>query len=168
MKKFLVATTVITLLGVGVTLHARHSYRFCHSQGSHHFGHSRFFRLLGELDLSDAQKNEIAQVFKANKPDISPLIDDLVQTRRDLFDLIHAEEVEEDRIRTASAKLAQIQEGIALLKAKAFHEFRQVLTTQQLGRIEALKSEIESTTDQRIEFAWNWFDRWIEKHSTDN
>src|ERR1700682_5143483 len=75
---------------------------------AHAFRHVLLGKLV-ELDVSQAQKQQIHVVLRESRPTIKPLVTQYVQERRTLRKTIHTAPVNEAAIRAQAARVAQIE-----------------------------------------------------------
>src|SRR5262245_58579243 len=76
-----------------------------HHSGGHFggfgFGHG-IVRVLADLDLTDEQKSQMKTILKEEGPKIDPLMDDLLRSKKTLFQVEHAEVFNENAVRAAA------------------------------------------------------------------
>jgi protein CpxP len=109
-----------------------------------------FKKLAKELHLTAQQKQQVKELFEKNRPQVEPLIKQLAAERRALRALIQADAVDEAAIRAQSAKSAAIQADLAVHRAHAAHEFRAILTPEQIARARELQAERDRKLDERM------------------
>lgn len=107
--------------------------------------------LAAELNLTDQQKGEIREIFKAHAPEIKDAVAALLRDRRALIETVRAEAVDEKAIRRASLALADSIADASILRASVRAEVRAVLTSEQLEKVDAALEDIEDSIDQVIE-----------------
>ena len=110
---------------------------------------SHFKKLAKELQLTAQQKQQIKDLFAKNKPQVEPLIKQLVIERRALRNLIQADTIDEAAIREQSAKVAAIQADLAVHRAHAAKEFRAILTPDQIAKAKELQAQRDKKMEER-------------------
>lgn len=92
----------------------------------------KIVRKIAALGLTDEQKAQVKGILKNHRPTAQPLVKQLIAERRALWDLIHAESVDETAIRAQVEKAAKVDADLAVQRASIAHEIRDVLTTEQI------------------------------------
>jgi protein CpxP len=109
-----------------------------------HFGKHQqhnFRKFAKKLGLTEAQKAQTKEIFKANKEVVKPLFTSLRAERKNLQALIHADTIDEAAIRAETAKMAGIQADLNVNRAKVSAQFRAILTPEQLAILKTLKQQ---------------------------
>ncbi len=107
-------------------------------QGPRGDGPMRMERMLGQLDLTDAQREQIETILDVHRNAAAGQRADLHAARAALADRIHADVFDEQAIRDAAAAVATIEVDIALSRATLLQQVRGVLTPEQQDRLEQL------------------------------
>ena len=102
---------------------------------------------LGQLDLSDEQKQQVKTILGNHKGDFQALRDRGLPARRALADAIAGGD--EAAIRQHSADLSAVQTDTALLAARVRGEVFKILTPEQQQKAQELRKKFESRMDQR-------------------
>jgi protein CpxP len=108
-----------------------------------HAGGAHFKRMATALGLSAQQKQDIKAIFQNNRPQIQPLVKQLVAERKALRTLIHADTVDETAIRAQSAKVAAIQADMAVQHALTGQAVRKLLTPEQVQKLKEFQAKME-------------------------
>lgn len=127
-------------------------------------GGAGFLKILVELELTDAQKQDIAEILRSSQETVRADLQAVVKARTNLFQEIHADELDEAKIRLAYSNVAKAGEELAVERARLIHEIRPVLTQDQQESLEELRGKMVERIPKRIERAASAVDRWIEKH----
>ena len=131
--KILTALVVTAVLGVGA------------------FATSSDRPLLAErfaaLGVTDAQKQQVRSILRQHEPTASPLIKQLVAERRQLRDLIRADQIDEPAIRAQAAKVAGLEANLAIERAHIVHEIKPVLTPDQLAKLKEMQVDVDERID---------------------
>lgn len=100
-----------------------------------------FKKIAKRLGLSDAQKAQAKAIFQGNRDAMKPVFATLHAERKNLQTLLHADTIDEDAIRTQTAKIAGIQADLNVNRAKVGAQFRAILTPAQLATLKALNQK---------------------------
>src|SRR6185369_12358661 len=92
----------------------------------------RLMVLKSELDITDAQKEQIKTILQSHKAEIAQVAKPLVDKKRALRDAVMADAPDEKAIRAASDDLAHSIGDAAVLASKIKQEVAVVLTPDQL------------------------------------
>lgn len=120
--------------------------------------------LLG-LSLSDAQKHEIAVIMKTNRDEFKAVMGQVRDARKDVFDRINAEPLNEDAVRQAVRQLATVGEQAAVLRARVFSEIKGVLTPEQRKALADKRARFEAGFEHGKHRGSSLLDDWIDTHS---
>ncbi|QTA90467.1 Spy/CpxP family protein refolding chaperone [Desulfonema magnum] len=138
--------------------------------GKHHHGFGMdggfmgFRGLIRQLDLSEAQKTEVANVLTKYRDNIRNTADSLAETRGNMNTVMLTEEFNEANLREAFQKAASLQEDFFVLRAKIFSEIKPLLTPEQLELLKQKKAEMTEKMKARMNFRHSKFDAWLESH----
>ena len=121
--------------------------------------------MLLELNLTDAQKHDIAVILKDHRTEVSSVLTSMIAARKQLFELVTADELNEEAIRLAFRKTADYEEELTVLRAKLVQEIRTVLTTEQKTTLDTMKAEMQAKMKERIEQRKSLIDDWIDTYS---
>ena len=120
------------------------------------FGAGGPFGMLGELgrglrqlDLSDAQREQLRGVMAAHRAEFQALGDRMRTAHEALDDAITADSIDESAIRARSADLAAVQADGAVLRAKVHQEIYSLLTAEQQAKAKELKAQAEARMKER-------------------
>lgn len=102
---------------------------------------------LGQLNLSDDQKQQVKSILQNHKADFKALADRAMPARRALADAIASGD--EAAIKQRSADVAAVQTDRALLAAKLRNEVFKVLTPEQQQKAQAMRQQFEQRMEQR-------------------
>ncbi|HEX7485126.1 MAG TPA: Spy/CpxP family protein refolding chaperone [Vicinamibacterales bacterium] len=107
-------------------------------------------RGLGQLGLSDQQKQQIKGIVQGHKEEVKGFAVQIRQTRRALADTI-ANDRGETAIRDKSADLAKVQADLAVFRAKVRKEVFDVLTPEQQAKAKTLRLHARGRMDRFLE-----------------
>lgn len=104
---------------------------------------------LGQLDLSDAQREQVRAIMQRHREEQRTLATRTRTARRALDQAAEAPTVDEAAIRTAAGTLAEAEAQMALMRARVRAEVLEVLTPEQRAKAEALKAQMRQRMQQR-------------------
>ncbi len=134
----------------------------CPMQG---FGpHGAMFKgLLPRLELTDSQKQEVADVLKQHRDEVQGLRSQMMEARQALFKAVTANPANEGAVREAAARAAEFEVQLAVNRARVFDEIRKLLTPEQQATLEKLTGEFASRKHHGFHHRGRMMDRWFEK-----
>ncbi|MDM8526243.1 Spy/CpxP family protein refolding chaperone [Desulfococcaceae bacterium HSG8] len=133
--------------------------------GFGHGGMGKGFRALMGLDLSDAQKTQVANIITKYRDNIRTSVNNLLDAKKHLNDVMLAEEFNEAAVREAFQQIAAAGEELAVLKAKIAVEVRPVLTPDQIAQFREQRAEMTEAVKEHMESKRSKFDAWLESHA---
>ena len=98
-------------------------------------------RMLSQLELSDAQTEQLRAMWEKRHEQMRPAHQSLMEANRTLREAIHAKDLNESAIRAAAAEVARIEADLAVERARGLAEMRALLTPEQLTKLEELKQK---------------------------
>jgi protein CpxP len=144
---------------VTATLAARQDETREHGQphfGRMHRGFGGFDGMaLRQLDLTDAQREQVRSIFEQNRDEMRAAGEKLRTARRALNDaagagtVAKAETIDEAAIRTAAETLANAEAEAAISRARIHAQVWQVLTPEQQAKAKELRQQREQRRSQR-------------------
>lgn len=126
---------------------------------------SQVVSLMIHLNLTDAQKKEIADILKKYQESIKSDVNAVLEARKNLFDAIHADTYDENAVRATSRNAASAEEELAVLRAKIVSEIKAVLTPEQLAIIKQFEEDIFAKIKNKVETIQYLVQLWIDKNS---
>ena len=120
--------------------------------GEFGFGHG-LGRALASLELTDEQKSQAKAILEAEGPTVEPLVDQMLLSKKALFDAVHAPKFNEKSVRSAAAAAAQASTDLAVERARILSKFREILTEEQQARLEAIRRQLEERFERHIGMA---------------
>ncbi len=103
-------------------------------------GH-RLEHLALRLELSDGQREELREAFKARFEAGAEVRQGLFDARRALQEQIHTASFDEAAIRQAAGALAALEADMAVERARQAQKMRQILTPEQLAELEEMRGD---------------------------
>ncbi len=163
--KTLSMVLVIVMVFSGMAIAGKNGHDRERGFMKHHRGFGMGLRALLSLDLSDAQKTEVANILKKYRDDMRNAADKLAEAKKNMGDLIYADEFNEAEIRKAFQAMSPIKEEFVVLKAKIVSEIKPVLTPEQVETLKERKAKGKEKRKERMEKKRSKLDSWIESHS---
>jgi Spy/CpxP family protein refolding chaperone len=139
---------VVAALGVAVGLGTAVSAQPRGPADGGHRGMHGGFPGLGQLGLSDDQRQEVRRIMELHKAERQALEQRLREARRAQSEAVTAVPVDEGAVRARSAELAKVEADAAVLRAKVHAEVYNVLTPEQQEKAKALRAEREARREQ--------------------
>jgi periplasmic protein CpxP/Spy len=106
-------------------------------------------RGLRELELTDAQREQLRGVMQSHQAEFREIGDRLRTAREALHAAVTADAVDEPAIRARSADVAAIEADAAVLRARVHQEVFSLLTAEQQAKAKELKAEAEARLKER-------------------
>lgn len=129
--------------------HGKHAHR--HGPGMHGAGPDmRMGRaMMARLDLTDAQRTQLAELRKAQVPAMREQARALHEARRELGKLGFSGDFDEAKARELGERSARASADLAVLRAKAANDFYQVLTPEQREKFSKRMARLEKRGERR-------------------
>jgi Spy/CpxP family protein refolding chaperone len=111
-------------------------------------GHGEMHGFMGgflaeDLELSDAQREEISGIMDAAREEGAPLWEQMEASRQALKDATTAEPFDENAVRAAAAQMGAVTAEMAIHRAGVLAQVRSVLTPEQQARADELHQSME-------------------------
>ena len=103
--------------------------------GMHGGGPMRFLR---GLNLSEAQRDQVFQIFHDQAPAFHEQMKQVRQAREQLMSLARSDSYDEGRARQAADSLAKAQSAMALLRVQTMRRVRDILTPEQRAKADEM------------------------------
>lgn len=98
---------------------------------------------LRELDLTDAQRDQIKGLVESHRESHKATAETLLKARKDLHDAITSGTADEAAIRAKAAEVAKIEADAAVARGQLHSQLFQVLTPEQQQKAQELRSARE-------------------------
>lgn len=138
MKAMKTLAVMVTLTMVCGTLAFAGIYGRGMGRGGHGPG---LMRALRQLDLTDDQKSQIQTLMERNQKQHQAARENVQAAMADFREVMAAETFNETAIRQAFQKAAAAREEAMVLRARTFHQVRQVLTPEQQAELEKMRQQ---------------------------
>lgn len=121
-------------------------------------------RMLTELDLSAAQKREVAGILKANRDSTKALRDSVKSARDALRGIMAKTPGDEAAVRTGAKAVADAAVELAVARGRVKAAIDAVLTPGQREKRDALRQELREKWKSRLSERQGELDAWIESN----
>lgn len=118
--------------------------------------------LVGELELTDVQRDQIDTILADFQDAMLTLAEQMGTARLNLSAAIHADVFNETGVRQASRDAAAIQEEMNVLRALVISDVKTVLTAEQLELLNQWEAQRLERNQMRLESMGSRLDEWIE------
>jgi periplasmic protein CpxP/Spy len=115
-----------------------------------------------QLQLSDAQKKEIAGIISANRPALAAHKANLKSKTSDLLEAIHSPVFDETRIRQLHEQRAADAEEFAVVRGQILSQIRATLTVDQIKKLENYRKQLRHRMESRQEAIQLVLEGWVE------
>jgi Spy/CpxP family protein refolding chaperone len=106
-------------------------------------GGMRGMNMFMDLNLSDAQKDQVQAIITKYQDQIENMGDEPCQTMREtMFNEIFAEEFNEEKVREAFRESSEAREDMVVQKAKMIAEINTILDPEQVELLKERKTQI--------------------------
>lgn len=105
--------------------------------------------MLGGLDLTEAQREQVRAIMEAQQPSTQPLLDRAQTARQALQAAIETRPVDEAMIRSRSAELAAVEADLAVSRAHLQAQVWAILTPEQQAQHDERRAQREQQREQR-------------------
>lgn len=114
--------------------------------------HARMAYLARELNLTDAQKAQIKDIFQANKQTGLPLFEQMAANRKAMLEATANGNYDQAKIQALAVQRAQLMSQLIVQKQAIQHQiYTQVLTADQRAKAEQLRAQRISRIDSRLQ-----------------
>jgi protein CpxP len=104
---------------------------------------------LGQLDLSDAQKQQVRDIMQRHRQQSQPVMQRLQQAMQAQRAAINAVPVNEAAVRQAAAALAAVQADMAVNQARMHADIFSILTVEQQEKAKQLEAQGQARAQER-------------------
>src|SRR5947199_8050775 len=130
--KFVVGILALALAGAVAVAQTAMEMHHPHNEGAGFGFEGRALALMTEhLQLTDAQRAQVKQVFVAQKPAVLPLMQQIAANRQQLDSLAQAGNFDEEKVRALAAQQGQLTTELEVAKTRAISEIFNILTPEQ-------------------------------------
>jgi protein CpxP len=114
--------------------------------------HARMGYLMRELNLTEAQKAQIEQIFEANKASGLPLMQQMAANKEAMLEATANGNYDQAKIQALATQQAQLMSQLIVQKQAVRHQiYSQVLTADQRTKADQLRAQQISRIDSRIQ-----------------
>ena len=131
--------------------HHQHKGHRGHRSHKGHKGHRGNYheKMAKELGLTDQQKTQAKALFEANREDNKMMFSSLRTEKRQLRTLVQSGNADESAIRAQAAKVADVQEELAVKRAQTTKKFISMLTPDQVSKFKEIQTKREAKRESR-------------------
>jgi Spy/CpxP family protein refolding chaperone len=147
----LTAGAALLAAGLGTAALAQGPEGRHRGRGFGHGGPGRAGFPLAQLELSDAQREQVKAVMERHREDMQTLGTRLREAHDAQRAAVEAVPVNEGLIRTTSQSIAAAQTDMALLQARIHNDVWNVLTAEQQAKAKELKAQRQARAKERAE-----------------
>lgn len=104
---------------------------------------------LGQLDLSDAQKQQVRDIMQRHRQQSQPVMDRLQQAMQAQRAAINAVPVNEAAVRQAATALAAVEADMAVDQARMHADIFSILTVEQQEKAKQLEAQGQARAQER-------------------
>jgi len=104
---------------------------------------------LGQLNLSDAQKQQVQNITKTHRQQLQPTMQRLQQAMQAQRAAIEQVPVNEAAVRQAAAAVASVQADLAVEQARLHADVWNILTSEQQEKARQLEQQAQNRAQQR-------------------
>ena len=146
-----VAMLALVLGGVAMLSYAQESAT-SNPAKSWHGRHGRMGYMARELNLTDAQKAQIKQIFQANKATGLPLMQQMAANKKAMLEATANGSYDQAKVQQLANQKAQLMSQLIVQKQAVRHQiYTQVLTQDQRAKAEELRAKQIARLDSRIQ-----------------
>ena len=127
-----------------------------------HGGGSLPLKMLWELDLSAEQKTAIRELLPAYREEKDALREKMHAARETMHTLMTADVLDEGGIREAARSMAPLMEEMAVLRARFVFDLKDVLTPEQVAKLQARREGAMERRHQHRRFHGDMMDTWLQ------
>jgi Spy/CpxP family protein refolding chaperone len=154
--QFVVVLALVFLVGTAFAVHN------AFGEGGHgKFGHDPLFRLMHKLNLTDAQKQQVAGFLSANEANAKTIATGVASARAQLVKAI----LSGTDTTAASGQLASYTAQAAALASQIMGQISGILTTDQQTILQNMQAKIGSHATHAIDARFEHWDKFIAKYS---
>lgn len=121
-------------------------------------------RMLDNLDLSTAQKHQVAQILKDNREQAKPLRESMKQAFAGLREVMDKTPGDEAAVRSAVQVVAKAGEELAVNRGKVKAKIDAVLTPEQKTKRTEMRANFKEKFKERRESRRHELDAWIDQN----
>lgn len=107
--------------------------------------------MLGRLDLSDAQKEQVRTIVESHQDELRGLGQRGMNARQTLEAAVTADVFDEGAIRTSAAEVGAVEADMAVARARISAEVYQILTAEQQAKLKELRAQMRERMESRRE-----------------
>ncbi len=114
-----------------------------------HFGRGHGGRMFSQLDLTDAQKEQIKAIHQKNRESLRPLMEQIRAKRQEIRQANEGGTVNEALVSQKLAEIAPLEAKMMAERARIHQETLSVLTPEQRTKLEQMREQFKSRRGER-------------------
>lgn len=122
------------------------------------FPFPRLAKRFAALGITSSQREQVRTILKDAKPQLGPMIQDLVRKKAALRQLIQTSPVNEQAIRDQQSRVSAIEANFAVQRAYIFQKISGVLTPTQLQQIKTAQAAAQQRAAEGLMKLGRWID----------
>ncbi len=151
-KSTLTATLALFLLVLGCMVTGAYAQPPHEGHGWGGPGHGGPMHMLHELNLTDAQKQQVKQIIEANKANMKPLMLQMEQNHLAMLQATTGGAYDAAKIQALAGQQAQLQAAMTVQHEALAHQiYTQVLTTEQRAKADQMRTDQITRITERIQ-----------------
>jgi Spy/CpxP family protein refolding chaperone len=116
----------------------------------HRHGHMQY--LAKQLNLTDAQKQQIKTIMQSQRATMRPLMQQMTQNRLAMLNATAGGTFDQAKVQTIASQQAQLMAQLSVQKAQIHSQiYNQVLTAEQKAKADQLRQSQIARLNQRLE-----------------
>ncbi len=149
---WMVAAALLALVLAGTAMMSYAQEGATSSQKVWRGRHARMGYVMRELNLTDAQKTQIKDIFQANKQTGLPLLQQMAANKKAMLEATANGNYDQAKIQALALQRAQIMSQLIVQKQAIRHQiYTQVLTADQQAKAEQLRAQKIARINKRLE-----------------
>ncbi len=153
MKSRIIKTTLFVVVGAGLMAGIAFAQKGGHMHRMHggFMGGPGFGLPLHQLNLTDEQRAQIKQIFQSEKPAIKPLMQQEMQSRQQLMQLITSGNFDQAKATAIATQAAQTHIQMQVEHAKIASQIYQLLNTEQKAKVADIMAKRQQRMQEHLE-----------------
>ena len=151
-KFWMVAVAMLALILGGVAMLSYAQESATSTQKAWHGHHARGAYMMRQLNLTDAQKAQVKEIFQANKANGLPLVQQMAANKKAMLEATANGAYDQAKIQQLASQQAQLMSQLTVQKQAVRHQiYTQVLTADQRVKAEQLRAQAITRIDSRMQ-----------------
>ncbi|MBF0320640.1 MAG: periplasmic heavy metal sensor [Nitrospirae bacterium] len=157
-----VAALCAVLVGGALNIHKAYGAAGAAIHGGNTDGiEAPFLKFFLKLNLSSAQKQQVASILKSYRQTVGSSVAAVVEAKKNLCDAVHSATYDENKVRAAAKNAASAQEELAVVRAQLAAQLQGVLSADQLAAVTQFRADMYSHIKDKLAGIHSIIDLWI-------